>query len=286
MSTPYTLPPIQYASDLHLEFFPETKAAFEDMLKPVAPILVLAGDIGYPGAQRTRDFMAWCSERWRHVIWVFGNHEYYALRSQKNWKHMPAEKLPKMEEREALTRVWLSALPNVHFLQAETIELEGILFFGATLWTAVTDELHAAEGDRITDFRCIVAERDASGGAVAITNPFRNAIHKRHLAALEAAVKATEAGKPIIVVTHHLPTQALAPAIYAGLSLNPYYSNELWDLLRSKQIAAWICGHSHGRSILEKPTLCVLNARGYPGQQGPQNPYVTTAVLSLPVPDA
>ena len=281
------IPAIQYASDLHLEFFPETKAAFEDMLNPVAPILVLAGDIGYPGAQRTRDFVAWCSERWQHVIWVFGNHEYYALRSQKKWKEMSQSSLPTMEEREALTRVWLKALPNVHFLQAETIELEGILFFGATLWTRVSDELHAAEGDKIADFKCIVAERTAEGEVVPLTNPFRNAVHARHLEALEAAVATAEAqGKPLVVVTHHLPTQALAPAIYSGLSLNPYYSNELWDLLKSRKIGAWICGHSHGRSILEKPTLCVLNARGYPGQQGPQNPYVSTAVINLRVPDA
>jgi hypothetical protein len=191
-----------------------------------------------------------------------------------------------MEERESLTRKWLSAVPNVHFLQGETIELEGVVFFGATLWTHVSDELHAAEGAKIADFQCIVAERTAEGEAVPLTNPFRNAVHARHLEALEAAVSSASATKkPLVVVTHHLPTQALAPTIYAGLALNPYYSNELGDLLRSGNINAWICGHSHGRSILEKPTLCVLNARGYPGQQGPHNPYVTTLVINLQVPD-
>lgn len=272
--------PIQYTSDLHLEFFPEGKATFEELLKPVAPILVLAGDIGYPGAQRTRDFIAWCSDRWQHVIWVFGNHEYYTLASRKKWQYLTPERLPTMDEREAATRVWLAALPNVHLLQGETIELEGIRFFGATLWSAITDELHAAHGHEIADFRCIVAERDETGAPLPLTNPYRNAVHQRHLAALQAAVDA-EAGPPLVVITHHLPTQALAPAIYNGLPTNPYYSNELWPILRSGKVAAWICGHSHGRSILEKPTLCVLNARGYPKQQGPENMYTSTAVIKV-----
>ena len=277
------LPSIQYASDLHLEFFPRVE--FETLLKPVAPILVLAGDIGPvggggAGAQRTRDFIAWCSERWRHVIWVFGNHEYYIMYAQKRWKFLSADKLLTMEEREAAARIWLATLPNVHFLQAESVVLEGIRFFGATLWSHVTEETHAAYGQEMADFKAIIAERQVDGNPVALTYAFRQALHARHLAALRAAMTAG-GSEPLVVVTHHLPTGAAAPAIYHGEPTNPYYSNELWPELRSGSIAAWICGHSHGRTILEKPCLCVLNARGYPKQITPENLYSTTAVISL-----
>ena len=269
---------IQYASDLHLEFFPRIE--FETLLKPVAPILVLAGDIGPAGAQNTRDFLCWCAERWRHVIWVFGNHEYYIMYAQKRWKFLTPEKLLTMQEREEKALVWLAALPNVHFLQGTSIELEGIRFFGATLWTRVSEELHAEHGSSMADFKAIVAERDLSGAPVALTNAFRNQLHEEHLAALRDSM-AAESSLPLVVITHHLPTGAVAPPIYHGEPTNPYYSNELWPELKSGRIAAWICGHSHGRTILEKPTLCVLNARGYPKQQGPENPYVSTAVVTI-----
>jgi hypothetical protein len=257
---------------------------FETLLKPVAPILVLAGDIGPAaggaGAQRTRDFLTWCSERWRHVIWVFGNHEYFIMYPQKRWNSLSADKLLTMKEREAAAHVWLAALPNVHFLQGETIILEGVRFFGATLWSHVTEETHAAYGQKMADFKAIVAERDVDGNPVALTYSFRQALYARHLTALREAIAAPSA-EPLVVITHHLPTGAVAPAIYHGEPTNPYYSNELWPELRSGRIAAWICGHSHGRTIMEKPCLCVLNARGYPKQITPENLYSTTAVITL-----
>lgn len=283
-----TYPPIQYASDLHLEFFPAVE--FETLLKPVAPILVLAGDIGPAaggaGAQRTRDFLAWCSERWRHVIWVFGNHEYYIMYAQKKWSSLPADRLLTMEERETAVRGWLAALPNVHFLQGETVALEGVRFFGATLWSHVSAEVHAEHGHKIADFRGIIAERNTlTGEPMALTHAFRQALHERHLVALREAIAAPGDG-PLVIVTHHLPTGVIAPAIYHGEPTNPYYSNELWPELKSGRIAAWICGHSHGRTIMEKPTLCVLNARGYPKQITPENLYTTTAVVTLREPSA
>jgi len=46
---------IQYASDLHLEHYEKT--VFQIMLKPSAPVLVLAGDVGQPGRRSYRDFL-------------------------------------------------------------------------------------------------------------------------------------------------------------------------------------------------------------------------------------
>lgn len=191
-----------------------------------------------------------------------------------------------MEERETAVRGWLAALPNVHFLQGETVALEGVRFFGATLWSHVSAEVHAEHGHKIADFRGIIAERNTlTGEPMALTHAFRQALHERHLVALREAIAAPGDG-PLVIVTHHLPTGVIAPAIYHGEPTNPYYSNELWPELKSGRIAAWICGHSHGRTIMEKPTLCVLNARGYPKQITPENLYTTTAVVTLREPSA
>ena len=53
---------LQIASDLHLEFYDFNKyihntAKFEEFLRPSAPILVLAGDIGYPKESIYKDFI-------------------------------------------------------------------------------------------------------------------------------------------------------------------------------------------------------------------------------------
>lgn len=271
---------IQYASDLHLEFYESDCADFYTFVKPVKPILVLAGDIGRPQDEITRKFIAWCSAHWKHVIWIFGNHEYYAEKAQNRWKFCP--NLPTMAETEAAARGQFS---NVHVLQAETLELEGVLFFGATMWTVVPPALHARIGNRINDYNCILEDRDTSGNPIAFRNSTRTKLYRQHRKALEDTIKMAKiTKKPLIVVTHHLPTVVLTPPKFAGSPLNPYYSSDMWGLLKGGGITAWICGHSHGRSILEMPTLCVLNARGYPGEQGTDNPYTTTAVLTIRAP--
>ncbi len=70
-----------------------------------------------------------CSQKYRHVIWVMGNHEHYNFTFNKTYDHIKSQ-LP----------------TNVYLLEKESIEIEGVLFLGATLWTDMND------GDDLTMF--------------------------------------------------------------------------------------------------------------------------------------
>ncbi len=65
---------IQYISDIHLEFF---KVLPKQIVRPVADILCLAGDIGYPFSSLYRDFLKQVSRDFKKVFLIAGNHEYY-----------------------------------------------------------------------------------------------------------------------------------------------------------------------------------------------------------------
>jgi hypothetical protein len=71
----------QYVSDIHLEFRDKPKKM--PKIKSVAPYLILAGDIGRVHCDHhlniLKIFLVYCVERWRKVIYVPGNHEFYGV---------------------------------------------------------------------------------------------------------------------------------------------------------------------------------------------------------------
>ena len=111
---------IQYASDLHLEYY--DKIPFPLLLKPAAPVLALAGDLGHPGRRAYRDLLHYCSRNWARVFVVAGNSELYS--AQKKWS---ADML--LEQ----CAVIANEFPNVQFMNQTCADYGGITFLGATL---------------------------------------------------------------------------------------------------------------------------------------------------------
>ena len=68
---------IQVCSDVHLERGDITKSDFPNIITPCAEILALAGDIGDPYSPIFEEFIYYCSQQFRYVLFVSGNHEYY-----------------------------------------------------------------------------------------------------------------------------------------------------------------------------------------------------------------
>ena len=100
---------IQYVSDLHLEFY--NKISFRSCVKPVAPYLALAGDIGKPGTNMYTNFLSYVSSNWEHVFYVAGNHEYYDTPRSKWNKKKPVTFEERHQEIINITREY----PNIHF---------------------------------------------------------------------------------------------------------------------------------------------------------------------------
>ena len=70
---------IQIASDLHIEYINQP-IDVDDFIKPVAPILVLAGDIGSLYLyDQLHKFLSDLSNKFKHILYIPGNHEFYTL---------------------------------------------------------------------------------------------------------------------------------------------------------------------------------------------------------------
>jgi hypothetical protein len=232
---------VQYASDLHLEF--SGSVAATHLLQPVAPILVLAGDIGNPATAVYRDFLRECGQAWKHVVVIAGNHEFYGCGSAV------AGRL------EACRSAATAAGRNVHFLDRERVVIEGLAFLGCTMWTDITGAEELVRS-RMNDCRAIgVGPEDLKTW------------HRRDRVWLEGELAACrEEGRGAVVVTHHLPTEDLVASRFRGHPINVGFVTAL-DGLIEEPVRAWICGHSHVGGIVFKGQIpCGLNPRGYPGE--------------------
>jgi predicted phosphodiesterase len=101
---------LRVLSDIHLEFAPFSPPAID------ADAIVLAGDIG-----EGLTGLDWAREQFpkQEILYVAGNHEFYGAR------------LP--DALGDLTRRAQSL--GIHFLENRAIEIGGVRFLGATLWT-------------------------------------------------------------------------------------------------------------------------------------------------------
>ena len=246
---------IQYASDLHLEFmgFP---TPIQPLLKPIAPILVLAGDVGNPFQRNYRDMMSYCNIHWNRTFVIAGNHEYY---------HKSATVADCLKQMQYLT----DEFPNIRFLDRARSDYDGVAFLGATLWSDLSGSEDIA-ARMMNDYRLIRKEP-----GVRIEPEDVSAWHRRDRAWLESELAACEEqGRPTVVLTHHLPSFSLIARQYANHPLNPAFASACDSLIRAP-VRAWIAGHTHAgvHRTWTCPTtgasiLGAVNPRGYPGESG------------------
>ena len=227
---------IQYFSDVHLEFgdcrFPRVDA----------DTIIAAGDI----APLQLNPLEWLAQARKPVIYVAGNHEYYGGDLAYSLADL---------------RRQASRYANVHFLERDTVELDGVRFIGACLWTGYKDgeaEFMNRLCQSMNDFRMI-----RLGGRELTPADILQA-HHAALAWLRFELNKPYAGKTV-VVTHHAPSLLSWP----GSSDDPRmyaYCSSLTGLTRHYSIDLWIHGHTHTRCEYHDGGLRVAcNARGYFG---------------------
>lgn len=225
-------------SDLHTEF------ADFDPPETDADIVVLAGDIGVGTAG-----VEWAARRFgeRPVIYVPGNHEYY---------HHDIGIADELK----------SGVPdNIHVLDRDAFEIDGVRFLGTTLWT---DFRLYGEGEAwfsrqkakhsIEDFRAI------RNGDRRFTPEDSVRLHETDKIWLIGELQNRFSGSTV-VVTHHLPATPSIASRYWNDSLNPAFASRLEDLIETHQPKLWIHGHTHVACDYEiHGTRVVCNPRGYP----------------------
>lgn len=242
---------INFASDLHLDFGGIPDSFF---IENPAPTLVVAGDIGEVknyGLPRFQDFFRRASEHWNDVLIIAGNHEHYGSRFD--------ETLDKMREA-------VKEFVNITVLDKSSIEIDGVVFIGGTLWTNFDNQNQAAmftAQSRMNDYYHI-------RGTTKPITPFRTyADHGETIQKFEEILN-KNANKPVVVVSHHGPTMKSIDKDYINEALlNFAYASELTDFIESHpNIVHWIHGHMHTRTTYRvgDNTQVHINARGYPNQ--------------------
>lgn len=270
---------IAICSDLHLEIAELDIAGW-----PNADVLVLAGDIlvadhlhRHPrwdeGATETstgsiraasyRKFLDACSLKYRDIVAVAGNHEFYGGRWIASLDHLKEE---------------YSKYRNIHFLECGSTVVGGVKFIGATMWTDMNRgdpyTLHAIEG-AMNDFRLI---RHDGLGYTRLRPAHCVERHKETLAYFQDTLGGDPA-VPTVVVTHMAPSSLSIHDRYKGeMVVNGAYHSDLSGLiLDNPQIKLWCHGHMHNLSdYMVGVCRVVCNPRGYAGyERGTQedDPY-------------
>ncbi|CAB9502826.1 ser Thr protein phosphatase [Seminavis robusta] len=268
---------IQIASDLHLEFYGKPNRIPSDIIQRRAPVLALLGDIGMACTDILRFFLLQQSDQFEQVLFVAGNHEFY---------NHPKELKPiTVQQQLEWIRQVCQERDNLHFLERQAVEIQGVRILGTTLWSNIPKQQsrHAEEG--MNDYQLSYIS-DHFGSVQHMTAKYTNSWHSLSVFWLEQQIqRAKHDGKPVVVLTHHTPcTEATSHPMYADSSYSCCFSSDLVHLLRDP-VKVWCCGHTHynfdlvidqekkklvpSSSLANKSTggtRLVSNQRGYPGQ--------------------
>jgi predicted phosphodiesterase len=248
---------LQIASDLHLEHLDSDE--FHLLIEPVAPILILAGDIASHGCNRLAPFLSYVSQSFEHVLWILGNHEYY----DANGKSM----------HDIVATLRGMCPNNVHILDNEVWEDGNLVILGTTLWSKILQQQKDKIERTVRDFRCIYKQT----GQLLSTDDV-NELHQCSVAFLQDRLDATFGlNKKLVIVTHHVPF------IFNGIRGDPLHSAFASDVVLKNDgdVRLWVCGHTHHNFVTKKEHYTIVsNQFGYEGEHdGRGYRYDCTMVL-------
>jgi predicted phosphohydrolase len=266
---------MQYISDIHLEFYKEID--FTTIVKPVAPYLALAGDIGYPNDPLFNEFIDYVSKNWKKVFYVPGNHEYYNKKPYNKWKYSEPSIMSEIDSK--LEEIF-ETFPNVYLLSQGSsscyLEEENIAIVGLTLWSSIPIEIEHDVLCKVNDFRMIATEKDKS-----LSVSFVNNLHEKQKEELNQEINYwNEKEISVCVITHYMPSYILISPKYIGDKYNCCFASNS-DILMRKPVKAWIYGHTHDvtQKYVKHGIFTAVNAMGYKHENilG----FDTTAVIEI-----
>jgi len=214
------------------------------------------------------------AERFKYVVLVLGNHDYWGTSLQHGIKNAQ-----------------LHGLPNVHVLEQSSVVLDQWKFLGGTLWTDYNKgdglvlgscgAIMKADHDRIR-----FSTRDA-WRRLRTVDLFEVHRQTRHYIGHNATRDAP--GQKVMVVTHMAPSYQSVNELFrnAGEAIaNFAYFSDLdrFILERDDNIDLWVHGHMHLPSdytIGKTRVLC--NPKGYMNQQSFYDPWLRIDADTLEV---
>jgi predicted phosphohydrolase len=212
----------QIISDIHLE---KKKYNNNILYHPIkADNLILAGDIGNPLKYNYKDYLKFCSNNYKRIFLISGNHEY--------WHNT-------IEDTDNLIKQICSSFNNVFYLNNNFFEFEEnfrkVKLFGGIMWSYVNNSnIYSTDNILIKNFN----------------------FHKRNSIFINTLNNILSKNVDIII-THHAPSYYIIDNKYKGFHNNSLFANNL-DFLLNKN-TYWICGHLHEYNNLHKYNNLIIN---------------------------
>lgn len=236
-------------SDLHADVHPEVAPFRLPKEHPEHDVVVIAGDLGEDTVKSIR----WIADNGfgKPVIYVPGNHDFYGKTIDGNLEDA-------LEE--------AAKHPSIHLLQNSHVDIDGVRFIGATLWTdyALDGEAfrwaaYTAAQSGMNDHKRI---RVRASGYSKFRTKEAYMDHVRSREYITAMLREPFNG-PRVVVTHHAPSaRSIDHGRFRHSLLNPAYASNLDHLVEWSDL--WVHGHIHKTSdynIGDARVIC--NPRGY-----------------------
>jgi Icc-related predicted phosphoesterase len=233
---------IQIFSDLHNEFKEYVPVQSD------ADVIVLAGDI-----HTKNRGVEWAVKHFnKPVLYVLGNHEAYGKTIPKYFDEIKT----------------LAAGTNVTILEKDVVTINGINFFGCTLWT----DFEIITEPRVAGYECQQVMTDYKKikrlpGYSKLRSIDTALYHKLSVKWLGEQLE-KYAGQTNIVITHHAPSISSIPENKKQDITTSAYASNLSSFIEKHDIALWLHGHVHTSSDYQiGDTRVVCNPRGYPAEK-------------------
>lgn len=237
---------IQIKSDTHNEFWWNKTRTWDPKspdqsgyVNPEADVIVLAGDICAANSS-IASLSHLYKDCGKPVIYIPGNHEYYGgnIHQYNN---------PDLGT--------LFRENNIHFLDCNLVEINEVIFIGATLWTYLGYRASQLAGS-FSDMRRI------NGMSVHVWDH----LYLKHRRFIKESLNSKQfKNKKKVVITHHLPSMQSVPIRFVGHELNDFFVSNQEELMKGENAPVlWIHGHTHD-SFDYKVENCrvVCNPCGY-----------------------
>lgn len=255
---------IRPISDIHLEF-----GTFElpKMEGEKDQVLCILGDLNpvkcfhkaLNGEKSTETFFDSLDSRFKDILYIAGNHEYYhgdVAKDDDKFKYY-------------------CDYFNVKFLQGDSIKIDDTTFIGATLWTDFDNQNPLVMNDvqrGMNDYNCIKDSAVEDPEALTWDGPkftTQRALikHYEHRKAIFEGIQIAKLNDPetkVVVMSHHAPHKNSIHEHYRSSGLNGAYYTNLEYEIQLNRPNLWLHGHVHNNfdyNIAETRVVC--NPRGY-----------------------
>lgn len=252
-------------SDLHNEFAILNVPAGKDEHESV---LVLAGDVcNFAKRMTFTGFFQDMCDRFRAVVYVPGNHEYYDTSFDRGMDKFNRLLMLDCQDRQC------KFPSNLHHLNDDVVEFDDVVVVCSTLWTDFRNGNPLIMNEAryyMNDYNLI---RTGGDGYARMLRP--EDVFDANYNSKEFIFEQVEKfkGKKLMVVTHHAPTHESVPEKFkcAG-DANEFYANHFdyrLEALGDMAPDVWVHGHVHDRvDYMVGKTRVVCNPRGYVFNRG------------------